>query len=133
MRIDSGDLADHAKKVRRILDDAGLQEIGIFASGSLDEYALADLLGRGAPIDGFGVGTSLTTSSDLPTNGSIDRRQVESADEMQAEVDSVAPDVAVMAAAVADFKPDTSAVTKLARADGPPEIVYLEPYSTPSR
>lgn len=66
VRLDSGDLAEHAKQVRRILDDGGLKEVGIFSSGSLDEYALADLLGRGAPIDGFGVGTAMDTSSDAP-------------------------------------------------------------------
>ena len=66
VRIDSGDLALHAHNVRRILDDAGLKEIGIFSSGSLDEYALRNLLSQGAPIDGFGVGTSLVTSADAP-------------------------------------------------------------------
>jgi nicotinate phosphoribosyltransferase len=66
VRLDSGDLAAHAKKVRVILDHGGLQDVRIFSSGSLDEYALADLLGRGAPIDGFGVGTHLDTSADAP-------------------------------------------------------------------
>jgi nicotinate phosphoribosyltransferase len=66
VRLDSGDLHDHAVKVRRILDDGGLGSVRIFSSGSLDEYALRDLLGRGAPIDGFGVGTHLDTSADAP-------------------------------------------------------------------
>lgn len=66
VRLDSGDLAAHAKKVRAILDAGGLKEVRIFSSGSLDEYTLADLLGRGAPIDGFGVGTHLDTSADAP-------------------------------------------------------------------
>ena len=66
VRIDSGDLALHAHNVRRILDAAGLKEIGIFSSGSLDEYALRNLLSQGAPIDGFGVGTSMVTSADAP-------------------------------------------------------------------
>ena len=66
VRLDSGDLAAHAKAVRKILDDAGLGEIRIFSSGSLDEYVLRDLLSRGAPIDGFGVGTALDTSADAP-------------------------------------------------------------------
>ncbi|MGA9032883.1 MAG: nicotinate phosphoribosyltransferase [Sulfuricaulis sp.] len=66
IRIDSGDLALHAHNVRRILDDAGLKEIGIFSSGSLDEHALRSLLSRGAPIDGFGVGTNMDTSADAP-------------------------------------------------------------------
>jgi nicotinate phosphoribosyltransferase len=66
VRIDSGDLALHAHNVRWILDAAGLKEIGIFSSGSLDEYALRNLLSQGAPIDGFGVGTSMVTSADAP-------------------------------------------------------------------
>ena len=66
VRIDSGDLALHAHNVRRILDAAGLKEIGIFSSGSLDEHALRSLLSQGAPIDGFGVGTSMVTSADAP-------------------------------------------------------------------
>jgi nicotinate phosphoribosyltransferase len=66
VRIDSGDLALHAHNVRRILDAAGLKEIGIFSSGSLDEHALRSLLSRGAPIDGFGVGTNMDTSADAP-------------------------------------------------------------------
>ena len=64
VRLDSGDLAAHAHKVRRILDDGGCAEIRIFASGGLDEYELEKL--AVAPIDGFGVGTSLVTSSDAP-------------------------------------------------------------------
>jgi nicotinate phosphoribosyltransferase len=66
VRLDSGDLATLAASVRRILDEGGLTDVTIFASGGLDEYAIARLLAAGAPIDGFGVGTSLTTSSDLP-------------------------------------------------------------------
>lgn len=66
VRLDSGDLATHARKVRDILDSAGLQSIRILASGGLDEAKLQALVRDGAPIDGFGVGTSLTTSSDVP-------------------------------------------------------------------
>ena len=66
VRLDSGDLASHARAVRAILDAAGLHGIHIFASGGLDEYSLLELCRSGAPIDGFGVGTSLTTSSDAP-------------------------------------------------------------------
>lgn len=66
VRIDSGDLAEHARRVRRILDQGGLQDITIFASGSLDEYQLHAMLSSGAPIDGFGIGTALDTSSDAP-------------------------------------------------------------------
>ena len=66
VRLDSGDLADHAFKVRRILDDGGLKETTIFASGSVDEYVLEKLMQRGAPIDGFGIGTYMDTSADAP-------------------------------------------------------------------
>jgi nicotinate phosphoribosyltransferase len=66
VRLDSGDLVGLAKSVRAILDAGGLQEVTIFASGGLDEAALAELAQAQAPVDGFGVGTSLTTSSDVP-------------------------------------------------------------------
>jgi nicotinate phosphoribosyltransferase len=52
--------------VRAILDAGGLEHVIIFASGDLDEYALRDMLAAGAPVDGFGVGTRLDTSSDQP-------------------------------------------------------------------
>ncbi len=64
VRIDSGDLGELAKAVRQRLDRAGRMDIAIFASGDLDEYKLQAL--RDVPIDGFGVGTKLTTSSDAP-------------------------------------------------------------------
>jgi nicotinate phosphoribosyltransferase len=66
VRLDSGDLAKHARDVRRKLDAAGLQRVKIFASSSLDEYEIQRLVSAGAPIDGFGVGTHLGTSSDAP-------------------------------------------------------------------
>ena len=66
VRLDSGDLGAHASAVRAILDAAGLQAIRIFASGGLDEHGLLSLCRGGAPIDGFGIGTSLTTSADAP-------------------------------------------------------------------
>ncbi|MFB6098992.1 MAG: nicotinate phosphoribosyltransferase, partial [Salinibacter sp.] len=66
IRLDSGDLGDLAQKSRRLLDEAGLQDVMIFASGGLDEYKIADLLEGGAPIDGFGVGTKMGTSADQP-------------------------------------------------------------------
>jgi len=66
VRLDSGDLGALSRSVRRILDEGSLQQATIFASGNLDEYRLRDLLASGSPIDGFGVGTSLVTSSDAP-------------------------------------------------------------------
>ena len=67
VRLDSGDLATLARQSRAILDDAGLAPIKIIVSGNLDEVKIAQLLAAGAPIDGFGVGTRLTTSADAPT------------------------------------------------------------------
>lgn len=66
VRLDSGDLAAHARQVRTILDKAGLAGITIFASGNLDEYQLRDLIRARAPIDDFGVGTQMNTSADAP-------------------------------------------------------------------
>jgi len=66
VRLDSGDLGVLAGEVRQILDNAGLEDIQILASGALDEHRIAGLLAAGAPIDGFGVGTSMITSSDSP-------------------------------------------------------------------
>ncbi len=66
VRLDSGDMASLARDVRRILDEGGLADATILASGGLDEGSIAAMLQSGAPIDGFGVGTSLTTSSDAP-------------------------------------------------------------------
>jgi nicotinate phosphoribosyltransferase len=66
VRLDSGDLGALARGVREIFDEAGLNRIRIFASGSLDEHRIAKLVADGAPIDGFGVGTSLDVSEDHP-------------------------------------------------------------------
>jgi nicotinate phosphoribosyltransferase len=66
VRLDSGDLASLAIDTRQILDAAGLSRLEIFASGGLDEYEVRDLVDRGAPIDGFGVGTSMGVSADAP-------------------------------------------------------------------
>ena len=66
VRLDSGDLGALAPEVRRILDAGGLRQAIIFASGNLDEYRVAELLRAGAPIDSFGIGTSLVTAADHP-------------------------------------------------------------------
>jgi nicotinate phosphoribosyltransferase len=66
VRLDSGDLAELARQSRKRLDDAGLERVEIFASGGLDEDEIATLLDHGAPIDGFGVGTSMGVSRDAP-------------------------------------------------------------------
>jgi nicotinate phosphoribosyltransferase len=64
VRLDSGDLGALAVAVRRILDEGGLKDVMIFASGGIDEDGLARLRAAGAPIDGYGIGTALTTSPD---------------------------------------------------------------------
>jgi nicotinate phosphoribosyltransferase len=66
VRLDSGDLIALSKSVRQILDDGGLADVSIFASGGIDEDELIAMARAGAPIDGLGIGTSLTTSSDVP-------------------------------------------------------------------
>ncbi len=66
VRLDSGHLIEYAHTVRAILDDAGLRGITIFASGGLDENALRRITASRAPIDGFGIGSSLTTVADAP-------------------------------------------------------------------
>jgi nicotinate phosphoribosyltransferase len=67
VRLDSGDLGDHARKVRRILNEGGLSHAEILASGNLDEYRLKELIDNRAPIDSFAVGTAMTTSADAPS------------------------------------------------------------------
>lgn len=67
LRLDSGDLAALSREARRMLDDAGLQRVQLVASGNLDEYRVAQLVGEGAPFDTFGVGTAMGVSSDAPS------------------------------------------------------------------
>ncbi len=66
VRLDSGDLAELARDARKLLDDAGLARVEIFASGSLDEWEIAELVQQGAPIDAFGVGTRMGVAHDAP-------------------------------------------------------------------
>jgi nicotinate phosphoribosyltransferase len=66
VRLDSGDLAALAVQTRRLLDDAGLRHVRIFASGGLDEFSVAELVAKRAPIDAFGVGTGMGVSDDAP-------------------------------------------------------------------
>ena len=71
VRIDSGDLADLAFAVRKILDEQGLYDVKIMFSGDLDEYRIEKFLRDGVPVDAFGVGTQLGTSGDAPSLGSV--------------------------------------------------------------
>jgi nicotinate phosphoribosyltransferase len=66
VRIDSGDLAALARRVRTILDAGGCRDVTIFVSGNLDEYRVRELVAGGAPIDGYGIGTRMNTSADAP-------------------------------------------------------------------
>lgn len=66
VRLDSGDLLEKSRKVRAILDEHGLREVKIIASGDLNEDRIEKLVEAGAPIDSFGVGTDLATSRDVP-------------------------------------------------------------------
>ena len=66
IRLDSGDLAETSKKIRKILDENNLGYVKIFVSGDLDEYKITQLLNEGGKIDSFGVGTKMGTSADRP-------------------------------------------------------------------
>jgi nicotinate phosphoribosyltransferase len=66
IRLDSGDLAALSRRARDLLDAAGLSRLSIVASGDLDEDRIAELVGAGAPIDAFGVGTRMGVSADAP-------------------------------------------------------------------
>ncbi|GAB6066204.1 nicotinate phosphoribosyltransferase [Aquifex pyrophilus] len=66
IRIDSGDIVKLTKEARRILDENGLENVKIIVSGGVDEYKIKEWLDKGAPIDGFGVGTKFITSADAP-------------------------------------------------------------------
>jgi nicotinate phosphoribosyltransferase len=66
VRLDSGDLDELSKQTRRLLDEAGLESVGIFVSGGLDERIMAGLLADGAPINGFGIGSAMAVSQDAP-------------------------------------------------------------------
>jgi nicotinate phosphoribosyltransferase len=71
VRLDSGDLLALSREARRLLDEAGMREAQIVASGDLEEHQIARLVAAGAPIDMFGVGTELGTSRDAPALGGV--------------------------------------------------------------
>jgi nicotinate phosphoribosyltransferase len=75
VRLDSGDLIALSKSVRAILDAGGLKDTTIFASGGLDEDSLLEFAKAKAPIDGIGIGTSLTTSADAPSADCVYKMQ----------------------------------------------------------
>jgi nicotinate phosphoribosyltransferase len=69
VRLDGGDLLEQSRYVREVLDTAGLQAVKILASGDLDEFSIAGLVAARAPIDAFGVGTSLGAGTGSPEHG----------------------------------------------------------------
>jgi nicotinate phosphoribosyltransferase len=71
VRLDSGNLAELSREVRRVLDEAHLRDAKIMVSGDLNEYKILELVAAGLPIDALGVGTDLATSSDAPTLGAV--------------------------------------------------------------
>ncbi len=71
VRLDSGNITLLSKRVRKILDDAGLGHVKITASGDLNEYKISQILDKGACIDSFGVGTEMVTSKDIPALGGV--------------------------------------------------------------
>lgn len=71
VRLDSGDLKALAPAVRRILDEAGLPDAKIMATGDLNEHRILELTAAGVPIDAYGVGTDLATSADAPSLGVV--------------------------------------------------------------
>jgi nicotinate phosphoribosyltransferase len=66
VRIDSGDIPELCREVRRILDQEGFKDVKILVSGGVDEYDIERWISEGVPIDAFGVGTKLLTSADAP-------------------------------------------------------------------
>jgi nicotinate phosphoribosyltransferase len=71
VRLDSGDMVELAIEVRKILDNAGLTDAKIMASGDLNEEKVRAIVQTGAPIDAFGVGTELATSADAPNLSAV--------------------------------------------------------------
>ena len=66
VRLDSGDLLELSRQVRELLDREGLRDVGILASGGLDEHGIGELVAHGAPVDSFAVGTKMGVSADAP-------------------------------------------------------------------
>jgi nicotinate phosphoribosyltransferase len=71
VRLDSGDLIADSIMVRRRLDDAGLHDVKVLVSGDIDEYRITEILGAGAPVDGFGVGGNLGVGLGTVASGTV--------------------------------------------------------------
>ena len=87
IRIDSGDITYLSVKARKMLDEAGFEDVKIIASNSLDEYIIRDMLRQGAAVDSFGVGERLITASSTPVFGGVYKLvAVESDGEMKPKI-----------------------------------------------
>ena len=105
VRLDSGDYLDLSRRVRTILDEAGLGYVQIVASGGLDEYEIARLVEGGAPIDIFGVGTRVSVSADAPyTDMSYKLACYENRPVMKLSPDKVSPPGAKQVYRIKDAK-----------------------------
>jgi nicotinate phosphoribosyltransferase len=71
VRLDSGNIVELSREVRRILDQAGLTDAKIMATSDLNEYKILEFAAADVPIDAFGVGTDLATSADSPNLGVV--------------------------------------------------------------
>lgn len=71
VRLDSGDLISDSKMVRERLDSAGLHDVQVLVSGDIDEYRIEEILGAGAPVDGFGVGGNLGVGLGTIASGTV--------------------------------------------------------------
>jgi len=71
VRLDSGNLVELSRAVRKVLDESGLPDAKIMATSDLNEYKILEFAAADAPIDAFGVGTDLATSTDSPNIGVV--------------------------------------------------------------
>lgn len=106
VRLDSGNLHQLSHQVRRILDEAGLHETKIMASNDLDEGKVRELVNAGAPIDAFGVGTALATSSDSPALGAVYKLVQLEANGVERHPAKYSPEKATLAGAKQVFRYD---------------------------
>lgn len=129
VRLDSGDLLSLSRAVRALFDAGGLHATRILASGDLDEHRIAALLEAGAPIDGFGVGTALSTSSDAPALGGVYKL-------VEVERDGAMVPVAKRSPEKATY-PGAKQVWRVSRGDGDDtadhDVIGLEDEAPPDR
>jgi nicotinate phosphoribosyltransferase len=92
VRLDSGDLLELSRAARRLLDEAGMRETRIAASGDLEEVRIAELVAAGAPVDLWGVGTDLGTSRDSPVVNGVYKLVADRRDDRWRGVWKLSPD-----------------------------------------